>query len=309
VTTAFVLSGGCSLGAVQVGMLQALGERGITPDLVVGTSAGALNAAFVAGHGATSESAMRLADVWTSLHGRGVFAVDVRRAVRALVGGADALCSDHRLRALLRRHLTFDDLSSAAIPLCVVATDLLSGEEVALRDGDAVEAVLASCALPGILPAVHREGRTLVDGALADNAAISQAVADGADQVYVLPSGYTCARSRPPRTPFGSIGQAATILIAQRLVADVRTYAGQVDLVVLPPPCPMTVSPLDFGHAAELIARARADTARWLDRDGGRRADPAASIALHSHPRETRRTRPRGRPAVSRDGGRTRRAG
>ena len=77
------------------------------------------------------------------------------------------------------------------------------------------------------------------------------------------------------------LAQATTILIHQRLVADIDEYTGRVDLVVLPPPCPLHVSPLDFGRAAELIARAHRDAAAWLDRDGGRRDHPATAIALH----------------------------
>jgi NTE family protein len=80
-TTAFVLSGGGSLGAVQVGMLQALSERGITPDLLVGTSAGALNAVFVAAHGAGSHALEELADIWTTLRRDDVFPLRAPRMV------------------------------------------------------------------------------------------------------------------------------------------------------------------------------------------------------------------------------------
>jgi NTE family protein len=299
-TTAFVFSGGCSLAAVQVGMLRALSERGVLPDLLVGTSAGALNAAFVAGHGADRAAVDRLASVWTGLHGHGPLGLDVRRAARALAGRAPAFCSADRLRALVQRHLTFDDLADAPLPLTLVATDLLSGREVALSAGPARDAVLASAALPGLLPPVDWDGRPLVDGALADNTAISQAVASGADEIYVLPSGYACALPRPPRTPLGTLAHAVTLLLQQRLVADLDRYAGQVDLVVLPAPCPLRVSALDFGHAAELIDRAHADATRWLDRDGGRRADPAAAVGLHAHPTG---------PDLSPAGGRSRRAG
>ena len=104
-TTAFVLSGGGSLGAVQVGMLQALGERGIVPDLLVGTSAGALNAAWVAGHGLSSASLDELARLWTGVRRRDVFPVDVGHALLALLGRRSALCSNDRLRELISRHV------------------------------------------------------------------------------------------------------------------------------------------------------------------------------------------------------------
>jgi len=202
-TTAFVLSGGGSLGAVQVGMLQALTERQVTPDLLVGTSAGALNAAFVAGRG-TGHAALRdLADSWASVRRRDIFPLQPMRHLLAVAGTRGSLCAEDGLRLLIARHLTFSHLEDAAIPVHIVTTSLLSGEEVLLSDGDALAAVLASAAIPGVFPPVPRDGRILVDGGLADNAAISQAVALGADRVFVLPTGYACALTEPPSRPIG----------------------------------------------------------------------------------------------------------
>jgi NTE family protein len=285
VTTAFVLSGGGSLGAVQVGMLQALADHGVRPDLLVGTSAGALNAAFVAGHGPGRAGTDALAEVWEEMRARSVFRVDVRRAIGALAGRRSALCDDRGLRDLLRRHLRFTDLQDSPIPLVVVATDLLSGQEVALSEGDAPLAVLASCAIPGVFPAVGLQGSTLVDGGLADNTAVSQAVAAGADTVYVLPSGYSCALPGPPRTPLGTALHAVTILMHQRLVADVAFYEDKVKLVVLPPPCPVRIAPMDFGRARELIHRAHRDADLALSVAGGRRIHAERHIAVHAHNR------------------------
>jgi hypothetical protein len=136
-TTAFVLSGGGSLGAVQVGMLQALTERQVTPDLLVGTSAGALNAAFVAGRG-TGHSALReLADSWASVRRRDIFPLQPLRHVLAATGARPSVCSERGLRHLISSHLTFSRLEDAAIPVHIVTTSLLSGEEVLLSDGEA----------------------------------------------------------------------------------------------------------------------------------------------------------------------------
>src|SRR4051812_38106872 len=202
-TTAFVLSGGGSLGAVQVGMLQALTERQVTPDLLVGTSAGALNAAFVAGRG-TGHAALRaLAGRWASVQRSDVFPLQPVRHLLAVTGARPSVCSADGLRRLIAGQLTFSRLEDAAIPVHIVATSLLSGEEVLLSEGDALSAVLASAAIPGVLPPVTRRGQILVDGGLADNAAISQAVALGADRVFVLPTGYACALREPPSRPVG----------------------------------------------------------------------------------------------------------
>jgi len=282
-TTAFVLSGGGSLGAVQVGMLQALADRGVHPDLLVGTSAGALNAAYLAGHGTDRVASGTLAGLWAGLRRRDVFPLSPGRHLLALGGARESVFSADGLRRLVSAHLPYRLLEDAAIPVHVVATDLLSGEEVLLSTGDAVSAVLASTAIPGLLPAVRRDGLVLVDGGLADNAAISQAVALGADRVFVLPAGVACALTSPPATPFATAMQALSFLTQQRLLHDVTAYADQAELHVLPPLCPLGVSSADFRHAAVLVDRARQATGSWLDDGGDHLARPERFLSLHHH--------------------------
>ena len=289
-TTAFVLSGGGSLGAVQVGMLKALTERGITPDLLIGTSAGALNAVFVAAHGTSPASLDLLAATWAALRRDDVFPLRAPQMLLALAGARDALCAGSGLERLVRRHVPFAGLEDAPIPVHLVATDLLTGEEMLLSEGDAVSAVLASSAIPAVLPPVQRAGRTLVDGGLADNAAISQAVALGADRVYVLPTGYACALTSPPTRPHAVAVQALNLLVQRRLITDVALYAEQVDLVVLPPLCPLRIPATDFRYAAVLCRRAHASSASWLDSGAAQRPRPERILGLHQHrARPTRR--------------------
>lgn len=282
-TTAYVLTGGGSLGAVQVGMLQALAERGRAPDLLVGTSAGAVNAAFVAGHGSSLAALDQLAALWSGLRRRDVYPLDLRRQLAGLAGSRPSLFSSAGLAALLRRHLPYARLEDAAIPVHVVTTDLLSGEEVVLSRGDAVSAVLASTAIPGLHPAVERDGSWLVDGGLADNAAISQAVLLGATEVYVLPTGYACALTAPPRRPLAVALHALSFLTQQRLVHDVGAFAQSLDLHVIPPPCPLDTSPADFRQGRRLVDRARQETGAWLDGGGDRLPHPARFLSLHHH--------------------------
>ena len=286
-TTAFVLSGGGSLGAVQVGMLKALAERDVHPDLLIGTSAGALNAAYIAGHGTDVCALEDLSMIWRGLRRHDVFPLDPLRHLLALVGQSPAVCRDTGLRRLVERHVPFRNLEDATIPLHIVATDLLSGREVLLSDGDAVTAVLASATIPGILPAVSRNGLTLVDGGVANNAALSQAVALGAHEVYVLPAGFACALQHPPRTALATAVQALSLLIEQRLIIDVADFDGDAALRVLPPLCPLEVSSADFGHAAQLIARAHRATAAWLDSGGTSLPAPERFLSLHHHRRAT----------------------
>ncbi|EWT01485.1 alpha/beta hydrolase [Intrasporangium oryzae NRRL B-24470] len=282
-TSAFVLSGGGSLGAVQVGMLQALHDRGIRPDLLVGTSVGAVNAAYVAGRGLSQDSLDDLARIWTSMHRRDVFPIEPRRAVLALSGGRPSLFSADRLRHLVESQLTFDDLDTAAIPLSVVTTDLTSGRSVVLSHGDPVGAVLASAAIPGILPPVSHDGRVLVDGGLADHADLVRETGEEVDDIYLLPTGFACALPAPPRSALGSAAQALTLLIQQRLVQAVSRYRAPAVLHVLPALCPLRISPADFRHGGELIDRAHRATAEWLASGGDDRPAPERFLSLHSH--------------------------
>ena len=284
VTTAFVLSGGGSLGAVQAGMLQALLEQDMHPDLLVGASAGALNAAFIAGHGFTPPAVERLARLWRGLRRSDVFPFAPRRHVLALAGVEASICSPQRLERLVRRNLPFARLEDAAVPVAIVATDVLSGTDALLTEGDAVAAVMASCAIPGIFPSVDVGGRPLFDGGVANKTPISAAVALGADRIVVLPTGYACDLQHPPATAAGSAVHALTLLTEQRLVVDVTSYHDVVDLIVLPPLCPLRVSPADFRQTGELIRRARQSTRRWLDDGGQYLPHPERFLSLHRHP-------------------------
>jgi NTE family protein len=284
-TTAFVLSGGGSLGAVQVGMLQALAERGLKPDLLVGASAGALNTAFVAGRGFSPESLEALADVWVRVKRQDVFPFAPHRHLLALAGASSALCSSDGLRRLIATNVPYNRLEDAVVPAHVVATDVLSGCEVLLSTGDTVLAVLASASIPAVLPLVEIDGRALFDGGVANNTPISQAVRLGADRVVVLPAGVACALPRPPRSALATAVHAITLLIEQRLELDVAAYQKQVELIVLPPLCPLSVSSADFRHAGLLIDRARDASARWLDAGNHRLPNPERFLSLHHHTR------------------------
>ncbi|MGH8894226.1 MAG: patatin-like phospholipase family protein [Actinomycetes bacterium] len=302
--TAFVLSGGASIAAVQVGMMTALHERGVRPDLLVGTSAGAINAAYVAGHGDGPAALDGLARIWSGLRRRDVFPVGPARGVLAGLGVRPSLCSPDRLAVLLRAHLPFSRLEDARIPVHLVATDVLTGQELLLSEGPALSALLASCAIPGVFPPVEREDRILCDGALADNAAISQAVALGADRVYVLPSGTTCDLDRPPATALGVALHALTLLLEQRLILETAAYAGTAELRVIPPLCPLAVPGTDFSRARELIDRAHRTAGEWLDSGAVNRPHPERFLALHGHTqpprRQTQPARPPSRPALDR---------
>jgi NTE family protein len=281
-SVAFVLSGGASLGAVQVGMLQALAERGIEPDLVFGASAGALNAGWVAGdpHLADLDA---LAEVWISLRTRDVFPLRPLTGLLGFLGRRNSLVRDDRLRALVARNLRFARLEDAPIPLCVIATEVTSGSEVALTHGNAVDAIIASAAVPGVFPPVTIHGRMLMDGGVVNNTPISNAIDAGATRIYVLPTSYACTLAHPPQSALAVTLQAISLLVQQRLVADVKELEGAVDLRVLPPLCPLAISPTDFSHARELIRDARVAAGRWLDDVEANESVQQSGNLVHRH--------------------------
>jgi NTE family protein len=286
-TTAFVLSGGGSLGAVQVGMLQALGEAGIVPDVLVGTSAGAVNAAWVAGRGMSADSLEGLAALWGGLRRRDVFPIEAHRVLRGVIGATASICSADRFAALLRRHAGYDELSDAVIDVHLLATDLLTGLPVLISHGPVDVAVRASAALPGVFPPVLVEGRHLVDGGVVGGCGVAAALELGVDEIYVLPAGVACALARPPRTAVGIAVHALTLLIEGRLVSEVATVAaipGGPVVRVIPPLCPLRISPSDFSQAADLVRRGHDSSVRWLSEGGTELPAQHRFLALHEHP-------------------------
>jgi NTE family protein len=277
--TAFVLAGGAALGALQAGMVHALYERGIAPDLLIGTSAGALNAAFLASRPATVATAQELAAVWRGLRRSDILPLRPATLVSGLAGRRDHLIPGRALRRLAARHLQFERLEQAAVPLYLVAFDLLAGTEVRLSDGPLADAVLAAAAIPGVLPPVRWRGRLLVDGAIADNTPVSHAVALGARRIYVLPTQNPADRSlpRPPRGALAAAVHAVTVLTNARLQGDLARCAPSAELIVLPAANPGHIPPTDFGHAGQLItgalAAARTALAAWAPNP------PAAGMA------------------------------
>jgi NTE family protein len=283
---AFVLSGGASLGAIQVGMLEALFERGIAPDLIVGASVGAINGAYIAGRQPTPETAHGLGEIWRGLSRGAIFPLNPLTGLIGFLGRGSHLIPSGNLRRLIVRHAAIERLEESPVPLHLIVTDVLSGEELRVSRGPVVDAVLASAAIPSVFPPVEFEDRLLMDGGVSDNTPISHAVALGADEIYVLPTGVTCDLTTPPRGALDMLLHALTVLTQQRLHLEVELYRDRARLVVLPPPCPQPVQPIDFSHGAELIAQALHDGRTFLDNlDGSTRdsTEPAKRLLPHTH--------------------------
>jgi NTE family protein len=238
-------------------MLQALYERGIAPDVLVGTSVGALNAAFLASRAQTPATAMELGRIWRDLDREDVFPVSMRALVGGVCGRRDHLVPDRGLRNLVRRHLEFDDLADASIPVHVVAFDVAEGRELLLSQGPAVEAIAAAAAIPGVFPPVEFAGRRLIDGGVVNNTPISHAVELGAERIFVLSTqdhGHHPARL--PRTALDAAIYGLGLLIDSRLKSDIARYSKDAELIVLPAPNTAGVQPTSFEHSSRLMAEA-----------------------------------------------------
>jgi NTE family protein len=187
VTTAFVLGGGGLLGANEVGMLRALTEARIRPDLVVGTSIGALNGAFIAAD--PDHAAETLTELWSGENLRVVFSETVLgRAVR-LVRSGTHLHDVEPLRAQLAETLPAENFTDLQLPFNCVAASIEDASARWFTSGPVVPAVIASCAVPGLLPPVEIDGHHYFDGGLVDSIPVGRAVALGATTVYVLHAG------------------------------------------------------------------------------------------------------------------------
>jgi NTE family protein len=270
--TAFVLGGGGVLGAAEVGMLQALLEHDVRPDLVVGTSVGAINGALVAAD-PTPSAVDRLRGVWEELASRGVFAGSVLARLGTLVRTRTHLHPREPLRDLLVAHLPVRTFAELRVPFQCVAASIERAAERWFTDGALVDAVLASCAVPGLLPPVELDGEHYLDGGLVHSIPVGRAVALGADTIYVLHVGRIDRPLRPPTLPWEVALVAFEIARRHRFAADLAELPPGVTVHVLPsgdpsPPGAGNLRYRDFSGVADRIDRAHAAATAYLERSG-----------------------------------------
>ena len=231
---AFVLSGGANQAVAQVGMLRALLERGFFPDVIVGTSAGALNAAALATT-PPQDKVDELEQVWLDVRGDQLFPGGTWKRAWNVLRRDDHLSSNDGLLSLLEQAVPAEDFADLEVRLRVVTTDLDSGDEIVIVGGPVRPALLASAAIPGIFPPVELHGHRLVDGAVVNLVPISHAFAGPTDRVFVLdvsdPMG-----DRPIRSPLDVAVRAFAISRDQRFELELQWIPDGIDVVVLPAP-------------------------------------------------------------------------
>jgi NTE family protein len=265
-------------------MLRALLERGIVPDVVIGTSAGALNGAGVA-YAPNLTGVAQLAAVWEQLRAEQVFPGG--RILRAwnVVRRGTHLFENTGLASLIDHATPARSFADLEVPLRVVATDLDSGDEVVLARGPLKPALLASCALPGVFPIVEHDRRRLVDGGVVNSVPLWHALSGPVGRVFVLNVSAGIGE-RIERSPLDVVMTSFMHARNQRFELELRHVPDHVEVTVLPRPAdPRDL--FDFSGARELIDAAYELTCKELDE---RAAAPASTTSVSER---LRRFRPR----------------
>ena len=252
---AFVLGGGGVLGAAQVGSLLALLDRGITPDLVVGTSVGALNGAFLSAD-PTLEGIARLEQVWQGIASSDVLGGSVLHRVATLARHGTHLHSNAPLRSMVDRHLPGARIEDLAVPFQCVAACVETAEAHWFDRGSLADAVLASSAVPGLLPPVRVDGRHFIDGGIVQSVPVGRAVALGARTVYVLHVGRIERPLQAPRRPWEVGLVAFEVARRHQFVSTMASLPDGVRVHVLP----------SGDHRAPLVSMRYRSTAGVADR-------------------------------------------
>jgi NTE family protein len=279
-TTAFVLSGGGNLGALQVGMLRALFERRIQPDLVLGCSVGALNGAAVA---ADPSLAMvgRLQDLWRGIADEDVMPAGLLPTTVQLARKGVSIHDNANLSRVIETVLPVERFDQLQVPFQCVAAAIAEGTETWFDEGPLLAPILASAALPAVYPPVEIDGVKYLDGAIVNDVPVSRAVALGADRIFVLHVG-SWDRPRPePKRPIDMAMYAYWLARRSRFQRDLASIPASIEVLVLPPGATPVIRYNDFGHSDEMISSSYHATSAFLDAKDGDRANDLAAAVPH----------------------------
>ncbi len=258
---AFVLPGGGALGSYQVGVLRALTEAGVTPDQLVGVSAGSVNAALFAWNGGL-DGLDHMADIWRGIRRRDLMRVHPGRLARAFAGQQPSFLDNRHGRTFLRRFLGNRVIEHSPVPLALVATDLSTGESVALTSGDTTTAVLASTAFPGVYPPIEIDGRTLIDGGVVADVPLDITLALGMRSALVL-SVPSLSADKPPRRALDILFRASSLGVEAHGRTMLRRPPAGL-LVVELPAASTALTTFDVGRSANMIEEGYQAAHAWL---------------------------------------------
>ena len=268
---AFVLGGGGILGASEVGMLRALLAAGVLPDVVVGTSVGAVNGSFLAAD-PTEAAVDRLAEMWVRASGSGVFTDSLVARAQRVARLAGHLHSSAALEDLLHHEFGGRRIEDLPVRFQCVAAQIETASARWFERGSIVDAVLASSAVPGLLPAREIDGAHYVDGGLVHSIPVSRALDLGATTVYVLQVGRIEHPLRAPRWPWEVGLVAFEIARRYRFNEEIARVPEGVAVHILPSGSErspgMTLSYRGARQVAARIDAAATATQAYLERVG-----------------------------------------
>jgi NTE family protein len=265
--TAYVLGGGGVLGSSEVGMVRALAERGVRPDLVLGTSIGALNGAFIAADPGP-EGAERLAAVWEAVVREGVFLDSPVRQAARVARYRTHLLSNTPLRHLVERYLPVSRFEDLEVAFQCVAACIEDSSARWFSEGDLADPVVASCSVPGLFPPVRIGVHHYLDGGLVHSIPVGRALALGATRIFVLQVGRVEQPLRPPTRPWEVATVAFEIARRHRFVHEMESVPDDVEMHVLPsgatrsPNIP--IGQARIGRMRDRMEAARAATSDYL---------------------------------------------
>ena len=261
---AFVLSGGANLGAIQIGMMRALRQVGLYPDLVVGTSVGALNGAAIANHG-LDDAVDLLAEIWHNLRREELFSGSYLSQAMTLIRNRLYLYENDGLSKLIQRTLSVERFEELQLPFGAMATELITKQGALFTRGQLQTALLASTALPGIYPPVERDGVRYIDGGVTASVPLDAAVQMGARSIVVLEVGSTCAPEEAPRHIAELMSSVLFSALRQRVLVEAPRIAQTHPLLYLPRPCTIDIGLLDFEKSTELMLETEEMVTHFLD--------------------------------------------
>lgn len=262
-TVAVVFSGGATLGSFEAGVIDSLARASVQPALLVGTSIGALNAAFWAFHPAP-DAGTTLHAAWTAGRHADIFprwpaSVLLRLAEDQPVGDPS------HLRRFLAAILGGErSIEHARIPLAIVATDLLQGEPVVMRRGSLIGALMASAAIPGLYPPVEMDGRLLADGGLVANVDL-EVVADAGIKDAILIDLMAPAARKDLRGMREVVEQAVSIALKRQTELEQRALGRHLRLVTVRLHVPHRPDLWDFSCSAHLFEMGQTAGRRVLE--------------------------------------------
>lgn len=260
-----MLPGGGSTGATHLGILRVLLDHGIVPDVLVGCSVGALNAAWWASDPSAGQLS-RMEDFWEGLSGSDVFGKGWHRAVGRIMLHRDHLWSAGSLRGLIGRVCAVPDLGQLELPVNVATTDLDHGVTRWWTAGPLTDILYASACLPGLLPPAILDGVRHVDGGVLEPVPVNRAIDLDAKRIFVLGEPPDASDVRAlSRSPLDVLLRSFWISRYARLPNPASLARFGQEVIVVPGSDTAGISITDFSNTRRLIDESYEVSSRFLD--------------------------------------------